>query len=87
MLQIIQKLLAHHVLLSGRLDDLRGDDVEPQLRPDPGIPERDVEQLSRLFARCSGGGGNPHVLGECAADIDDCVVLLWRFCESPLHRL
>ena len=44
------KLYAHHMFLPGRLDDLCGDDVEPQLGPDPRIPERDVEQLGRLLA-------------------------------------
>ena len=62
------------MLLSGRLDDLGGNNVEPELGPDSGISERDVEQLSRLFARC-GGGGNPHVSAECVAYFVDCVVL------------
>ena len=78
---------AHHMFLPGRLDDLCGDDVEPQLGPDPRIPERDVEQLGRLLGRSARGGGNSHVLGECIADVVDFAVCFWRLCKATLHGL
>ena len=73
------------MFLPGRLDDLCGDDVEPQLGPDPRIPERDVEQLGRLLARRGRGGGNSHVLGECIADVVDFVLCFWRLGKATLY--
>ena len=81
------KLNAHHMFLPGRLDDLGGDDVEPQLGPDPRIPERDVEQLGRLLGRSARGGGDSHVLGECVADVVDFSVCLWRLGKATPHGL